>query len=123
MQRKKDEWRNTGFDEPEMKKNNNGNDGEEGEKRDLYAEYDVDPPSEGSEKREGDAQENEDDEDVSQFLCHISHSIHAFTQYGFISSHIWSTSTSTQFVMHVLVFISFCKYVCCSFRTSSRFFT
>ncbi|KAI9883465.1 MAG: hypothetical protein M1823_004777 [Watsoniomyces obsoletus] len=65
MQLKRNEWRNTGFDEPDMKKNNNNNDdGEEGEidKRDLYAEYDVDPdPTAEEESMKRDEKEEEED--------------------------------------------------------------
>ncbi len=44
MQRKKAEWRSGGFDEPEEKKADSEDEDAAGvEKRDLYAEYDIDP--------------------------------------------------------------------------------
>ncbi|KAI9817157.1 MAG: hypothetical protein M1827_001269 [Pycnora praestabilis] len=51
MQRKKAEWRSGGWDEvAEKKEGSEGEEAEEGEKRDLYAEYDIDPREEGSDK-------------------------------------------------------------------------
>lgn len=51
MQRKGDEWRNSGFDEVSSKKTTyddvEGQQDSEHDKRDLYAEYDIDPCEDG----------------------------------------------------------------------------
>lgn len=68
MQRKRDEWRNTGFDEPPPK---NVSSLSEDEKANLYAEYDIDTASEGQQAKDGERiddsheKDGEEEDDVS----------------------------------------------------------
>ena len=63
MQKKKRDWGNGGFDEPEKRADDEG-EGSGLDKRDLYAEYDVDPEA----VREEEAEYEAGEDDVSSLL-------------------------------------------------------
>ena len=71
MQKKQQEFQN-GWDQEEQNTNNNSDDegveSKDTEKRDLYAEYDIDPETEIEKAQHGDTEEDPGQEDVCSML-------------------------------------------------------
>lgn len=73
MQKRQQEFQNT-WDQDEQGKTNDGDDSQDEEsngveKRDLYAEYDVDPETENEKAQRADTGEDPGQEDVSSLCC------------------------------------------------------